>query len=373
MALDDSGFLRPTFARNLTNKESGRASLVCPATTLDLPAHDVDIDLHWGPVVASRVGWSADGQVRHQGSSGGVVSSLLIDLLERRQVAFVTHVAVSESDPLKNEYVLSRTRAEVLRGAGSRYSPSAPLENIDRLFGAGQRFAFVGKPCDVAALRNYCRMNPECSELLVLAVSFLCAGTPSIHATHEVLGKLGVERDELSGFQYRGNGWPGYATATTKAGRVSRMSYAQSWGEVLGRQLQLRCKLCPDGTGEFADVSCGDAWYGEDGYPDFEERDGRSLILARTKAGESAVRAAMASGAIVAEPIALKDASAMQPYQMARKESALARWLAVAAVRGVLPGFRGLRLGKALRRAGIVSSVRNAIGMARRLVGREAM
>src|SRR3712207_7050821 len=38
-----------------------------------------------------------------------------------------------------------------------------------------------------------------------------------------------------------------------------------------------RCKICPDGTGEFADIVCADAWYGKDGYPDFAEREGRSL------------------------------------------------------------------------------------------------
>ena len=50
------------------------------------------------------------------------------------------------------------------------------------------------------------------------------------------------------------------------------MSYAQSWGEILTKHVQFRCKVCPDGSGGFADVACADAWYGDErGYPSFEE------------------------------------------------------------------------------------------------------
>jgi coenzyme F420 hydrogenase subunit beta len=45
-----------------------------------------------------------------------------------------------------------------------------------------------------------------------------------------------------------------------------------AWGEELSNHLQFRCKICPGGTGEFADVVCAGAWYGKDGYPDFTER-----------------------------------------------------------------------------------------------------
>jgi coenzyme F420 hydrogenase subunit beta len=37
------------------------------------------------------------------------------------------------------------------------------------------------------------------------------------------------------------------------------MSYADSWGGILSRHVQFRCKICPDGTGGFADVVCADA------------------------------------------------------------------------------------------------------------------
>lgn len=51
------------------------------------------------------------------------------------------------------------------------------------------------------------------------------------------------------------------------------MSYNESWGNILGKYLQKRCKICPDGIGEFADIVCADAWHGDkSGYPNFEEK-----------------------------------------------------------------------------------------------------
>lgn len=364
--MSTAGFLRPVFAAELTDKEDKRASALCPAVHLLLEPL-ASVHPEWGPIVKVRTGWATDADVRYRGSSGGVLSALLIHLLESRAVDFVAHVAVSATDPLANEQRRSHTRDQVLDGAGSRYGPAAGACALDELFADGQRFAFVGKPCDVAALRAYVRERPALQPQLVLAASFMCAGVPSISGTREVLAALGTRSEDVVSFQYRGNGWPGYATAVTRDGQSLRMDYTRSWGEILGPRLQLRCKLCPDGTGEFADVVCADAWYGKDGYPDFEERDGRSLIVSRTPKGEAALLAAVAAGAVAIEPGDVEDIAEMQPYQLVRKRVVLGRWLAAGLRTGVWPRFRGLHLRAALRRGGWLQASRNAWGTFKRI------
>ena len=90
----------------------------------------------------------------------------------------------------------------------------------------------------------------------------------------------------MASFRYRGDGWPGFATVRLKDGREARMSYAESWGGILTNYVQFRCRISPDGTGGFADIACGDAWYADaKGYPLFEEAEGRSLIVSRTRQG----------------------------------------------------------------------------------------
>jgi coenzyme F420 hydrogenase subunit beta len=78
------------------------------------------------------------------------------------------------------------------------------------------------------------------------------------------------------------------ATATAHDGRTAEMTYERSWGHHLSREVQFRCKICPDAVGGVADIACADAWYGgETGYPTFEEQSGRSLVVTRTAVGEA--------------------------------------------------------------------------------------
>lgn len=367
MQLNADGCLRPVTSDALSDLEQRTFAMVCPGVRLQLPHGGQPTHPEWGPIQSIRTGWSTDAEIRFRGSSGGSISALLIFLLESGRADFVAHVAVSEDDPLRNVRRISRTRAEVLSGAGSRYAPVALLEDLDALFASSERFAFVGKPCDVAALRAFLRLYPERAEQVVAVLSFMCAGVPSLAGTHEVLTALGTSAKEVVRFNYRGNGWPGHATAVTGDGRELTMDYNSSWGKILGKHLQLRCKLCPDGTGEFADVVCADAWYGENGYPDFTEREGRSLILSRTGSGEELVRAAVLAGALHAEDCPVEDIARMQPYQLTRKRVVLGRLFAVFLRRGVWPRFNGLRLFQCASRGGWLPVLRNMWGTYRRL------
>jgi coenzyme F420 hydrogenase subunit beta len=127
-------------------------------------------------------------------------------------------------------------------------------------------------------------------------------------------------------------------------GSVFEMDYNGSWGEILGKHLQFRCKICPDGTGEFADIVCADAWYGKNGYPDFTEREGRSLLITRTDKGESLIQTALAAGVLHIETLPVNDIALMQPYQVQRKQMVLGRTLATRLARGIAPSYRRLGL-----------------------------
>ena len=98
---------------------------------------------------------------------------------------------------------------------------------------------------------------------LEIVIAFFCAGTPTTAGTVEMLRRMGVEDPaSLVSLRYRGDGWPGRAVAVSRgpdgAAARSELSYEQSWGEVLADHKQRRCKLCPDHTGEFADIAVGD-------------------------------------------------------------------------------------------------------------------
>ena len=49
-------------------------------------------------------------------------------------------------------------------------------------------------------------------------MSFFCAGLPSIDAQKKLLEEMGCNSRVVS-LRYRGNGWPGYATANLENGK----------------------------------------------------------------------------------------------------------------------------------------------------------
>lgn len=370
MAVDAKGFLRPRAEQPLSLADQKAVRQVCPGIGL---AHEASTTpaaaaYHpvWGPVASLSAGHAADPDIRRRASSGGVLSALLIHLLESRQVDFVVHVRVATDDPLRNDAVISTTRDEVAQGAGSRYAPAAPVELLPQALARPGRFAFVGKPCDVAAVRKMMVRDPALAQRIPFLLSFMCAGTPSLRGTHEVLQQLNMQPAQVVQFRYRGDGWPGLTRAEAQDGRVATMDYNTSWGTILNRHLQPRCKLCADGTGEFADVVCADAWYGKDGYPDFAERDGRSLVLARTATGRALLNSV--GGAVVLEAFDMKDLRGIQPYQFFRKGCLIARLGAMRLVGRAVPTYAGLQLRAAARQVPALRLAKEFVGTLRRCV-----
>jgi coenzyme F420 hydrogenase subunit beta len=263
----------------------------------------------------------------------------------------------------------SRTREEIFEGAGSRYAASSPLADIDLALSEPGRFAFVGKPCDVSALRQLARVDARVNEHVPVMLSFFCAGLPSHAGADRIIAEMGFSPDEVRTFRYRGDGWPGLTRAETHDGRVAVMRYEDSWGGQLSHEVQFRCKICPDAVGGVADVACADAWYGgETGYPQFEEQDGRSLIMTRTSIGDALLQRAVDDKKIEVEPLPVEEIDLMQPGQARRKRLVATRLAACAATLQPTPGMRDLDVGRAARTASPTETARNWLGTVRRIV-----
>lgn len=369
MRYSDLGYLRPVAAAPLSPGESRTLGEVCPGIALNGRDREPDYHPLWGPIRVLATGHALDPEVRFRGSSGGVLTALAIGLVEAGEVDFVVATSAAADDPINNASGARNDRTALLGAAGSRYAPSSPLAEMEAHLATGKRFAFIGKPCDIEGLDRMARRDPRIDRQVPYRLAFFCAGVPSRRGTLAVLDALGVAHDDCTRFQYRGNGWPGLARATRRDGSEESMDYNASWGSILNRHLQFRCKICPDGTGEFADLVCADAWYGKDGYPDFTERDGRSLIVARTKAGERLYRRALAEGWIASEPLAVGEIAEMQPYQAHRKRNVLARVVGLFAARGVGPRYRGLALARVALGERKAELLRSALGTFRRARG----
>lgn len=374
MIVEKPGFNRPSITKPIDIDLDRVIAEACPGSVIAPWRSAPNLHEYWGPYFELRTGHAGDSRLRHRASSGGVLSAVLIFALEQKIVDGVLQIGPDPDRPTRNLSRISRSAADIMHAAGSRYSPSSPLADLSELLNREERLAFVGKPCDVSALRLFGQSDARVAKRFPLIFSFFCAGIPSLEGSDAVVRKLGYEPDEVAAFRYRGEGWPGEAFALGKDGSERRMSYAESWGNELSKEIQFRCKICPDAVGGSADLVCADAWHADDeGYPIFTELPGRSLVIPRTKSGLDVLYRAIESGAVKIDDDALKpsDVDLMQPGQTKKKRSVRARTRALRVLLRPIPTMEHLLVDDAARRSTVTESCRNFLGTIRRVLARK--
>lgn len=295
----------------------------------------------FGPVLELWQGHATDPLVRHFGASGGLLTAFALHALAQPELHGVLHVAGDPHDPLRNRTTFSRTRTDLLAASGSRYAPASACDGFALLETATGPCVFIGQPSEVTALRKAARLRPALAHHVALTFSFFCAGAPARSGTAAVLTALGLRPADVRAVRYRGLGWPGrFVAFATDPLRVDRtMSYADSWA-ILQAHRPFSTHLCPDGTGEDADLSCGDAW----GEAAGGTADGSSLLLVRTEAGRRFVRGAIKAGVVQLARVGPERLQQAQPNLLAKRGAVGARVLALRCLGLPAPRLAGFHL-----------------------------
>lgn len=353
MQVVDSGFERPLVVGALSHETVDAIYDTCPGTRVealpaDLAAQASSRDLVWGPYESFVEAWAGDPAVRHEGSTGGVLTALGQFLVDSGDVEFLLHAKAGGNDPTFGQPHVSETAAEVLAGAGSRYGPTAVLQTVHQNLDKGRPFAFVGKPCDISALRALARRDARVNQLIKYFLTPVCGGFASPKATEAFIeNHHGVQKPEIESFRYRGFGCPGPTTFKTTDGQSHAATYTEYWGEdEKSWNVPWRCKICPDGIGEGADIAAADNWPGGAPDPAIEADDpGTNAVIVRTKAGADLVARAVAAGYLVTgSRLDADHMSTVQPHQVKKRQAARARWDGMASQGRMTPRTHGLRL-----------------------------
>lgn len=352
MAVTPLGHLRPVVVGELDHATVDRIYDTCPGTRVDgLPVRLIDGDTRsdpvWGPYRRMVRAYAADPDVRFRAATGGVLTAMALYLVESGRVDFVLHAKASVEKPTFGERHLSFAAADVVAGAGSRYGPTATLIDVRDVLDRGRPFAFAGTPCDIGALRNYARHDDRVDDLVKYWLTPVCGGYMPPPDMHAFLAGLDLREEDLTALSYRGYGCPGPTRIETRDGRVIEKNYLDMWSEDAGAwSLPFRCKICPDGIGEAADIAAADTWPG--GAPTWEgqaDDPGTNAVIARTAAGVELLEAAAAAGHLVVErDIGPEDMSLYQPHQVAKKYAAWARHQGLRAAGEPAPETTGLRI-----------------------------
>jgi coenzyme F420 hydrogenase subunit beta len=313
-------------------------------------------------------GYASDPGLRFDGSSGGAASALALYCVEQEGMDGVLHIAADGKKPYANRTVLSRSCEELLSRAGSRYAPASPCDGLEMIESSQGRCVFIGKPCDVTAVRKAQTIKPELDRNIGITIGIFCAGTPSTQGTLDLLHKLDIDPDSLEELRYRGKGWPGKFSVKLKGEKQSRevLTYMDAWSFVQ-KYRPHRCYLCPDGTSEFADISCGDPWYrqireGEQGY---------SLVLVRTERGRKVLHGAMEAGYITLERADPRILETSQKNLLAKRGAIWGRLLTMKAFGIPTPRLSGFYLFENWLTLPAKEKARSILGTARRIIQRK--
>jgi coenzyme F420 hydrogenase subunit beta len=216
-------------------------------------------------------------------------------------------------------------------------------------------------------MKNLLMEFPKYKDRIKSFISIFCAGMPSYNASI-MTWQMSGRTDEPVSLKYRGDGWPGNFCAKWNDGTDFQLSYNDSWGKVLGRQLGFRCKICPDGIGMLADVAVGDSWTTKNGYPDFTESEGRCFVMVRSSNGKDIMERAEKNGYVVRKSLDINKIAEMQSYQYNRRKLEGWRLVPVQLFSGFMLKFKGLHIFRQALSAKFTTGIKNMLGTAKRMI-----
>lgn len=315
MRWDRDGFLKPDGPASWLNKPSSTLARTCPFSP-DAPNEDelasrLFPESRANPLIGrlqgAYVGHAKVDDYRAQGSSGGLVSWVASQLLDIGLVDGVAHVVPSEpAGGRLFAYRISRTPDQLREGAKSRYYPVDLSEVLREVREVPGRYAIVGVPCFIKAVRLLQRVDPLIRERVRFTLGIFCGHMKSRHMVESFAWQLGTELRHVRALDYRMKdptrpaNWYRANLELFDGSTVARDWWHLAdgdWGA--GFFQNPACDFCDDVVAETADISFGDAWlepYSSDGR-------GTNVVVVRSRALHAILRRGIRNGEIQLEPV----------------------------------------------------------------------
>lgn len=278
---------------------------------------NVQYDLELGYIHSCWAVHTSDSKVLENASSGGMISSILLYLLYH---GYVDKVSVTQfkcnNEGIKTESFLTNDPNEILKAQGSKYCPVNLEGLLKELHEYEGRVALVATPCSIAGIRN---IQMECPGYIkadiVFTIANFCGGFKSYKNIKRLAEIHKVNIYDLKDFRFRGGGQPGSLRFVENGGKVAQTPYPLYVG-LNGYSKMYRCHVCPDATGELADIACGDAWI-----PRFEKDPSPwSMVICRNTFATDLLSKMQHDGIILTQNVSLKEIKQSQRYNLASKK-----------------------------------------------------
>ena len=293
LGLDHDGY--PQYIDEARCLKCGICYLICPVTR-DL-ATEVRARFGWKPplgvyqtIVSAR---ATDESILSVATDGGVVTSLLLRMLERHVIDGA--IVSRRTGIFSREPLVATTPEEIITAAGSQFSGTAHLEQLGQQYTTYSptisavkdlegrrlhRIALVGTPCQVSTVRKMQCLHIIPADVITHTIGLFCVENLTFEApaAERLMERWGVHLEEVVKLNIKDD-----LIFTVGDGRMVHVPLTEV--EELARPA---CLACTEFANAYADISVGGL-----GSP-----DGYTTTLIRTDKGRQAYNDALRHGCI---------------------------------------------------------------------------
>ena len=321
MTLNHLGQYEPKL-QHLTSEAMDLADKICPFSDDSLNETQLgnkifknseNFDLRIGHYDSVHVGYAGEkNKYREEGSSGGLTNWLLAYLLKNKLIDGAIVVG-SNDDRKANQTIYSYQIIDNYNDLGScaksKYYPVELSQVVQLVKAQKRRFAFVGVPCYVKAIRNLCLSDSELDERIKFCISIVCGHQKSARYGEYLGAQMGINHEDINlvDFRVKNKGQPAnrYATKLIATDRVEQRDVfdldGTDWG--LGFFKYKACDYCDDVAGETADITLGDAWLPHE----IKDWKGNNIVIVRNREIAEILKKSSLSGEIQLRPSSAKE------------------------------------------------------------------
>jgi coenzyme F420-reducing hydrogenase beta subunit len=236
---------------------------------------------HLGQLEACYLGYASQEELRIRAASGGLVSALLIYLLERDviQGALISRIVIQDGR-IEAEPFIAQNRQEILTGQSSIYMEFPLMRELRRLAEVEGHLAVVALPCHFQRLCRWEARDPALAEKIRLRIGLVCGRSSSKRLLLQVLKQKGIQEQNIADMRFRQGHWRGQMKLRLQNGQEVVFPFQDfSLYRNLHFECEMKCLHCQDPLGDHADLACGDAWL-----PELKQHPVKhSIAIARTQ------------------------------------------------------------------------------------------
>lgn len=243
--------------------DCGLCYKICPAVDEldDQVKRNVEWSAPMGRILQVSVAQAKDKQIQQRGTDGGVVTSLLLHLLER---GHIDGAIVSKQTPEGRKPWLATSPEEIIEAAGSHfdnlqgpvelgesystYSPST--QALGSLLRQGlKRIAFVGTPCQIKSVRKMQALKLVPSDSIKYYFGLFCTSNFDLEGDQlkQFEDLAGCSMDDVDHMNIKDDFMLRLKDGQLKHVPLDKLTFAK----------REACKFCEDFSAEFADISFG--------------------------------------------------------------------------------------------------------------------